>query len=144
VVNRFSLRRFEVIGAREPTSWQGGIAVPVIDDVPLYIRINEQLMPGMPAGAIAPPQREWLGEPYVIPGDQDTRATVIEGGCHVSWCCGVHAAITIDEQVVTWSDFVVGPCEEIDLGPFTFDRTEYEAAIANVMDVPTIAWRING
>jgi len=45
---------------------------------------------------------------------------------------------------VTWSDFVVGPCEEIDLGSFTFDRTEYEAAIANVMDVPTIAWRING
>ena len=141
-VNRLSLQRLDVVNANEPEWWPDGLVVPVIDGVPLYILIDERLMPGVPTFLVKPPSREWLGEPYVIPGDEDTRSTVLDGGCRVPQCCGARAAIALDATTVTWSNFAVGPHTELELGPFTFDRAEYESTISGVMLLPPTPWKI--
>ena len=78
----------------------------------------------IPTHAVAPPSRHWLGEP--LPWlSEGASVGVLEGGCGAWQCCGVSAHIEISDSTVTWK--VDG------LDPFTFDRIEYERALAGVL-----------
>ena len=66
------------------------------------------------------------------------------GGC-VGWeCWPLLAAIGVDDRVVTWSTFVQPRRErwgELEIGPYTFDRAVYEAAMAepDTLDADPVA-----
>lgn len=51
-------------------------------------------------------------------------------GCGVDSCSPVAATITVDEDAVTWSEFLSGTDWDTSLlGPFTFARPQYNEAI---------------
>jgi hypothetical protein len=52
--------------------------------------------------------------------------------CSVYDCWPLYARITVGADMVTWSDFAHGHRDwaYLGLGPFTFERAQYEAAIA--------------
>jgi hypothetical protein len=133
-MNRFQLRRVEEVvdmGAPELERWD--LVVPVIDGAPLADRLVDRA-PGTWAQLVTPPSRHWLGQPEEDRfDDADGRAEVMTGGCGEAGCCGVFARITIHDDTVTWEDFSARGAPDIteDLS-FTFDRSEYEAAIANL------------
>jgi hypothetical protein len=90
------------------------------------------------ASELCAPSRLLLGEP-----DEDHRGTgdlwegrvplLACGACGDWGCWPLLAVITIDDRVVTWSGFVQPHRRqwgELPIGPFAFDRTAYEAALA--------------
>lgn len=89
-------------------------------------------VPGLSPGLVAPPSRHWLGRPD--PGWTEAgRAVVMDCGCGEWECGGVLARIEVDRDVVRWSDFR-GPRDgaPIAVGPFTFAREQYEAALSRL------------
>jgi hypothetical protein len=114
------------------------IAVPVIDDVPLFERLPERY-PGLAVGIVAPPSGQWLGAPVY---EEDGRAVILDGKCGVAGCCGVMAKIELRPDTVVWRDFYAlgGPDLASDLR-FVFVRWEYQKALASLARAPRIAWR---
>ena len=79
---------------------------------------------------VAPPSRHWLGEPDEWLSERG-RAAVLTCGCGMFGCGGVAARITVARDTVTWGDFrFANSPTVVPIGPFTFDRAAYEAAIA--------------
>ncbi len=84
------------------------------------------------------PSREWLGDPpdpgFVLDADDPRRgkAMVLGCTCGISECWFVQARIEVGPDVVRWSDFgqFHRPEWVYGLGPFTFDRRQYEAQLA--------------
>ena len=79
---------------------------------------------------VAPPSGHWLGRPEPELAE-DGRAAVLTCTCRIYGCGGTSARINIMDDVVTWDDFRHANSRRIvPIGPFTFDRRAYEAAIA--------------
>ncbi|UDY36081.1 hypothetical protein [Dermatobacter hominis] len=82
------------------------------------------------ARAVAPPSRHLLGTPTYV---ENGLPVILDGGCLVAGCCGVMARVSINERTVVWSNFFARGRPDIpaDL-KFTFDRDDYERALAEV------------
>jgi hypothetical protein len=84
------------------------------------------------------PSREWLGRPSDLgfgldTGDPRRGKTMVLGcTCGVSECWFVQARIEVGPEMVRWSEFGQFHRPECvyGLGPFTFDRREYETQLA--------------
>ncbi|MFO0936870.1 MAG: hypothetical protein U0798_10190 [Gemmataceae bacterium] len=83
------------------------------------------------------PSQEWLGVPsklgFVL-DDEDPRrgkAMVLGCTCGISECWFVQARIEVRQNTVHWSDFgqFHRPSWCYDLGPFIFDREQYESQL---------------
>ena len=94
------------------------------------------LYPG--ARTVLLPSREWLGSPsepgFVLDAGDPRRgkAMVLGCTCGISECWFVQARIEVGVDRVRWSEFgqFHRPHWRYDLGPFTFDRLQYEAQLA--------------
>jgi len=94
------------------------------------------LYPG--ARTVLLPSREWLGSPaapgFVLDAGDPRRdkAMVLGCTCGISECWFVQARIDVGLDHVRWSEFgqFHRPHWRYDLGPFTFDRAQYEAQLA--------------
>lgn len=107
------------------------------------------------AAELGAPSRLLLGEP-----DEDHRRShglwsgrvpLLGCGSCGDWeCRPLLAVIRVDERTVTWSGFVQPRREhwgELPVGPYTFDRVAYEAALAGpeALDAdPGWAWMLGG
>jgi hypothetical protein len=86
----------------------------------------------MPYDVVAPPSRHWLGHP--APGfSKGDQVAILDGGCGVWECCGSGARITFEPGSVTW--------EVPGLETLQFDRSQYEAEIARLADMPPRLFR---
>lgn len=109
-----------------------GIAMPIIDGVPLYERLGDRY-PGIAYELVAVPSRHWLGDAnYLAYG----RTVILDGDCGVAECCGVTARIDSDGATITWSDFHGRGAPDLpDNLKFGFDRQQYEHAITQLSGV---------
>lgn len=90
------------------------------------------------AARLLAPSRELLGEPrdpgFVLePNDpRRTKATVLGCTCGITQCWFLQVKVEMLPEVVVWSDFgqFHRPHWRYDLGPFTFDRRQYEAQLS--------------
>lgn len=89
------------------------------------------------AARLLPPSRELLGQPrdpgFVLEPDDPrrTKATVLGCTCGITECWFVQVRVELLSQVVVWSEFgqFHRPNWRYDLGPFTFDRKQYESQL---------------
>jgi hypothetical protein len=132
--------RLHVLDAEGTVEHLSDVAVPVIDGMPLFTYFEGETMPGIAFSYAAPPSRHWLGEP----SDASGETALLDGTCGVAGCCGVSAHVDLGDEVVTWSDFLVGPSGSVDLGPFRFERVAYEATLAACGDLTPVPWRFTG
>ncbi len=89
---------------------------------------------GLPPRIVAGPGGPLLGQ--TEPGYfEDGRVTLLECTCGTPGCWPLIAWLALDESTVTWSGFAQPHRREWDLsalGPFVFDRVQYESALAAV------------
>jgi hypothetical protein len=79
--------------------------------------------------AVAPPSRHWLGSPRPDLAERG-RTAVLTCTCGCYGCGGAAARVTIEGEIVTWSDFRQANSDTvIPIGPFQLARSTYEAAI---------------
>ena len=89
---------------------------------------------GLPVEAVLFPSRRLLGEPetYYDTDYLDGKLAVLGCGCGEVGCWPLRVRISAMEGQVTWGDFEQPHRRRWDhgaLGPFVFDRGEYEAAL---------------
>lgn len=87
---------------------------------------------GLPTEAIFMPSRRLLGEPEDGWDDWEGRISVLGCGCGVVGCWPLQARIMVQDDVVVWDDFRQPHrrrWRHDRLGPFVFEREEYEAAL---------------
>lgn len=87
---------------------------------------------GLPPEAVYAPSRRLLGEPEDRWDDWEGRISLLGCGCGSVGCWPLQAKIMARNDVVVWDDFVQPHrrrWRHEALGPFTFDRSEYEAAL---------------
>lgn len=132
----------------------GGIAI-VINDRDLIEWVREVELPyaeregaseiagsyaPLPAETVLLPSRHMLGEPEARYASRDGRTQIfVCGDCQEDGCWPLSVRIEVDEDTVRWRDFeqphrrLPGPHTQEwtyeGIGPFTFDRRQYEAAI---------------
>lgn len=137
--DRFEVRRSTVEVEQESTvSYEA--AEVVINGIPL-LEIWEEAGGGgdAPLGAMEVLQlgrRIWLGEHPVDPElvFRDN-VVVLACSCGSIGCGAVYVKIDVAEDTVTWRELSTLRLDgdpERPLGPFTFDRSQYEAAIEAV------------
>ncbi len=86
---------------------------------------------GLHPDALLPPSRHLLGSPAAGLFDGE-KAYVLGCTCGEAGCWPLLARIQIHDRTVSWSDFENGFRSEWKyegLGPFNFDRAQYEAAL---------------
>ncbi|HKH23013.1 MAG TPA: hypothetical protein VKA88_05280 [Solirubrobacterales bacterium] len=69
--------------------------------------------------------------------DADERTQLLGCGCGEVGCSPLLARITVTDDTVTWQDFEQPQREDwdySDLGPFTFDRAQYERALFELLE----------
>ncbi len=140
-MNRFRLARYSVVLPDEESFAATDLAVPIIDDVPLFVVVGSDF-PGVPVVLVAPPSGHWLTDPDDSYVDEESgRPAVLDGSCGIAECCGVMARIDVTASTITWSDFVVRGRGHVPSAlQLTFDRAEYERALAQVLDIEPTAW----
>jgi hypothetical protein len=92
----------------------------------------------LPASWLLLPSRELLGRPrdpgFVLEANDPRRskATVLGCTCGIVQCWFVQVRVAVLSEVVEWSEFgqFHRPNWHYELGPFTFDRRQYEAQLA--------------
>ena len=92
----------------------------------------------LPDREVLLPSREWLGAPsepeFVLDASDPRRnkAMILGCTCGMTSCWFVQARIEVGSDVVRWSEFgqFHRPQWEYELGPFNFDRRQYEAQLA--------------
>lgn len=92
---------------------------------------------GLPIEAIFMPSRRLLGEPEEGWDDWEGMISVFGCGCGVVGCWPLHVRITVQNDVVVWDDFKQPHrrrWRHDRLGPFVFERKEYEAALRRAPD----------
>ena len=110
----------------------GHTLVPYIDGTSLIeLTLNDDGTPehdGIWETRVAWPSHHFLGTPKL--GD-DGLTGVLSCTCGTFGCGPLLARVTVGESVVTWSDFTSDPHDLTprDLGPFEFDRAQYEEAV---------------
>jgi hypothetical protein len=88
--------------------------------------------PGLNPELVATPSRHWLGSPNPR-WSESGLAVVLNCECGEWECGGVLARIEVGPDTVTWSEFrEPGGGNRLALGPFTFSREQYEAALRSV------------
>jgi len=122
----FVLRRRYVRRDGAKFDVRSDLAVPLIDGVELTDMLDDR-DEGVSFALVSPPGGQWTGSPtYVEYG----RPVILDGTCGIAGCCGVVARITIDREVVRWHDFYAHGSPPLPSHlDFTFERSEYEAAI---------------
>jgi hypothetical protein len=60
----------------------------------------------------------------------DGRSLIFDCECGVAECGGTFARISFSDHEVIWSK--IGRTEQTSIGPFRFDREQYEAAVATI------------
>ena len=86
----------------------------------------------LPAGEVLPPARHLLGEPAARYSGTDGRTYLLICDCGDPGCWPLEARVTAAAETVTWSGFRQPhrPAWSYeDLGPFTFERGQYEGAL---------------
>jgi hypothetical protein len=142
-VNRFEVVRRRVVlpEGEELRGISDDLAIPVVDGQWLS-KLLDDAFPGVDVGLVAPPSKQWLGEPSYA---EHGRAVVLDGGCGEAGCCGVVARIQVRPTEVRWSEFYGHgrhPPYPADL-EFTFDRSDYEAALRSLRNLEPEPWRID-
>lgn len=92
---------------------------------------------GLPVEAVLFPSRRLLGDREERYDDWGGRISVLGCGCGVVGCWPLRVVIDATEDHVTWSGFEQPHRRRWDhdaLGPFVFDRDEYEAALRGAPD----------
>ena len=92
---------------------------------------------GLPVEAVLFPSRRLLGDGEECHDDWGGRISVLGCGCGVVGCWPLQVVIDATEDDVTWSGFEQPHRRRWDhdgLGPFVFDRDEYEAALRRPPD----------
>jgi hypothetical protein len=91
---------------------------------------------GLELLAVAPPSRHFWGEPTSAIYESGGFTQLLEcPGCREAGCKPLFCRIRVEESRVRWSEFresaVPGPrdWDYSGLGPFEFDRVQYEAAV---------------
>ena len=87
----------------------------------------------LPAADVLPPARHFLGEPEGIYAGGDGRTMLLGCDCGEPGCWPLEARIAVTAATITWLDFSQPHRPEWSyrgFGPFTFDREQYEAALA--------------
>lgn len=108
------------------------IVAPLVDGRPLH-EIMGGRFPGLATALVAPPAGQYLGQPRYR---EDHRAVLLDGDCLEAGCCGVMAAVSVEQTVVLWTDFFARGAPRIPAGvSFEFDRQQYEAALASIQDL---------
>ena len=87
------------------------------------------------------PSSQLLGDPDLgLSAHETTKTTLLAcGGCGEPGCWPLLAHVHIEEAVVRWSGFEQPYRQQWDLtalGPFTFDRSQYEAALRQPITPP--------
>ena len=95
---------------------------------------------GLKRAAVTPPSTHFLGEPNSRIHEWSDRIQVLEcDGCREPGCWPLFCRIEVTEDRVRWSDFEQphrsgsgggSKWDHRDLGPFEFDRAQYERALA--------------
>jgi hypothetical protein len=78
------------------------------------------------------PSRHFLGEPLELPhGGDEGETMVLACTCGINDCWALLTRVVLTEQTVTWSGFRNNSrdWDLSGLGPFVFDRSEYEDAL---------------
>lgn len=86
---------------------------------------------GLPPARVLPPSRHFLGQSE-FDWPVDGKTILFGCDCGVPECSPLMAHVTLTDHTVTWSEFgnPNRPLWTLDqLGPFTFDRSQYEAAL---------------
>jgi hypothetical protein len=89
---------------------------------------------GLPPTWVLPPSRHFMGEPENEDLFEDGKTFLLGCNCGVPECSPLTARVTLTDNTVTWSDFgnPYFPSWTLDqLGPFIFDRAQYESALNN-------------
>ncbi|WP_241826922.1 hypothetical protein [Streptomyces graminilatus] len=90
---------------------------------------------GLYVEEVGDPLRHFLGDPSPRFTDSCAGATPLLGCVCGDWACWpLLALVTATSETVTWSSFRQPHREqwgELDMGPYVFDRTAYEAALAH-------------
>ncbi len=89
------------------------------------------------AACLLPPSRELLGQPrdpgFVLEPDDPrrTKATVLGCTCGITQCWFLQVRVEVLPDAVVWSEFgqFHRPHWRYDLGPFIFDRRQYESQL---------------
>ena len=88
---------------------------------------------GLPPTWVLPPSRHFLGHPENDNDYPDGKTFLLGCTCGVPECSPLTARVTMTHNIVTWSEFgnPNRPSWTLDqLGPFTFDRRQYETALS--------------
>jgi hypothetical protein len=94
---------------------------------------------GLPAQAVLPPSRHFLGEPSEALLGYGEKIALFECECGCPGCWPLLVRIILTKKTVCWLDFEQphrrsespGSWWRYDtLGPFTFDRDQYESGLA--------------
>lgn len=97
---------------------------------------------GLPVSVAAPPSLHLLGTPNPLYSGSENRADILECPCGEPGCWPLQAKIVTIKDAVMWGNFVQPhrgenrPPEKQwnheAMGEFTFDRTQYENALAHL------------
>lgn len=116
-------------------------------ELPFARREGNKSIAGSYAGLIGderllPPSKHFLGEPSQRGYCYDDKVMVLGCDCGIAGCWPLICRITADETSVVWSDFeqphrssgrALPAWEYAALGPFEFEREEYEAALRGAL-----------
>ena len=90
----------------------------------------------LPFSMVLLPSRNFLDEPFyhsfLLDSDdpRNDKSIILDCTCGVTECWFMQVCITVNESTVIWSEFTQFHRDwELDLGPFTFDRKQYEAEL---------------
>lgn len=85
---------------------------------------------GLAAVAVAWPSRHYLGEPEET-WYRENEAIILGCDCGIADCWPLLARVSVGPTTVIWRDFRNGhrTWDLSALGPFTFDRDQYESAL---------------
>jgi len=98
---------------------------------------------GLPPEGVFYPSKHLLGEPNRRFGYTDKTTVLVCGSCGEGGCWPLEVKITVSEDKVVWSDFGQphrGPYSKSshwkydNLGPFIFDRKQYESELRKKID----------
>ena len=116
--------------------WDPEHHVPTVEVVIDRLSLSERFMAAGSAGfavlvgdEVTADLRTWGSDPPVESEAPEGFVPVLTCGCTVYGCGGSYARIRFETDTVEWSDFHnEGTNEPVDVGPFTFDRQQYERA----------------
>ena len=96
---------------------------------------------GLPPEHVAPPSLHFLGQPSIQVYSLDSKVQVLGCECGEPGCWPLVCHVDVDRTRVRWSSFEQphrsgkgkqAPWHYDNLGPFEFDRQQYEVALANL------------